>query len=166
VFTINNECDLVHKDVSLGDLGVVLSARASLLRTTEGDEKRDRGLMNRLLQDRHMSPWETPVHLFAVTAPTPYVYEFLKYSWAPSNHLPRLVERFEKEKSLPSLSTFFWPVDTRSLMDFINEAGKSDSTLLRKFAKGTGELYRQSMPWGFDVFLRQTWKGEPNFFAS
>jgi thymidylate synthase (FAD) len=60
-----------------------------------------------------------------------------------------------------SYTQFYWTVNARSLMNFINlRADVNAQWEIRQYAEALARAFREIMPWTWDAFLQFYWRGE------
>lgn len=204
-----------------GDRGVVQAARVSVGQGLKGEEK-DRNLINYLIRNQHMTPFEHAVFKFHVKCPIFVARQWFRHRWGSYNEISGRYTEFKEEFYLPqhyrkqvsknyefksfetdevhifdeeissfyekafnlykslmerkvarelarivlplSLYTqFYWTVNARSLMNFINlRADKHAQWEIRQYALAIAIIFRDLMPWTFEAFLKFGFTGESN----
>jgi len=202
-----------------GDNAVVQAARVSVGQGFKGEE-RDRKLVQYLMRNQHMTPFEHAVFKFHIKCPIFVARQWFRHRWGSYNEISGRYTEFKEEFYLPqfyrkqvtknyefkpftdgeiedleksilefydrayalyrdliereiarelarivlplSLYTqFYWTVNARSLMNFINlRADKHAQWEIRQYALVIARIFKELMPWTFDAFMKYTFSGE------
>jgi thymidylate synthase (FAD) len=123
----------------------VAAARVSLRReelslrdSTPGQVEKDRGLLVRLMRDRHTSPFEHVVFQFRIRAPIFVVRQWFRHRWASYNE--------ESGRYVKLKDEFYLPAQLRArvgkAMDYAYEPLEPERNQM--FRRRINELYRQA----------------------
>ncbi len=56
---------------------------------------------------------------------------------------------------------FYWTVNARSLMNFVSlRADEHAQWEIRQYAQALADIFRRTMPWTYEAFLRHAWRGK------
>lgn len=56
---------------------------------------------------------------------------------------------------------FYWTINARSLMNFINlRADASAQWEIRQYAEAIAKIFKMKMPWTWEAFVQHVWRGE------
>jgi thymidylate synthase (FAD) len=56
---------------------------------------------------------------------------------------------------------FYWTINARSLMNFINlRADASAQWEIRQYAEAIAKIFKAKMPWTWEAFVQYVWRGE------
>lgn len=125
------------------DFTIAASARVSLSREldslTGDNQERDRGLINRLMRDRHTSPFEAAVFQFRIRAPLFVNRQWLRHRWASYNE--------ESARYTELVDEFFVPDELRRQVgkpmdySFLPLAGDELKQRIRDHLAASRQLY-------------------------
>ncbi|HED03504.1 MAG TPA: FAD-dependent thymidylate synthase [Candidatus Fraserbacteria bacterium] len=60
-----------------------------------------------------------------------------------------------------SYTQFYWTVNARSLMNFVNlRADEGAQWEMRQYAEALAQIFEQTMPWSWEAFVNFYWSGE------
>ena len=56
---------------------------------------------------------------------------------------------------------FYWTINARSLMNFINlRADAGAQWEIRQYAEAIAKIFKAKMPWTWEAFVQYVWRGE------
>ncbi|MBP7796799.1 MAG: FAD-dependent thymidylate synthase [Elusimicrobiales bacterium] len=121
-----------------GDLKVVLAARVSFDMTPKGDE-RDKKLIEYLLKNGHLTPFEHSVFQFHVKCPIFIARQWMRHRWGSFNEVSSRYTEVKDEFYIPKQ---FRVQDTKNKQGSIDDSSLPNDKLLKEYENAIENSYR------------------------
>jgi len=121
-----------------GDLKVVLAARVSFDMTPKGDE-RDKKLIEYLLKNGHLTPFEHSVFQFHVKCPIFIARQWMRHRWGSFNEVSSRYTEVKDEFYIPKQ---FRVQDTKNKQGSIEDSSLPNDKLLKEYENAIENSYR------------------------
>lgn len=121
-----------------GDLKVVLAARVSFDMTPKGDEK-DKKLLEYLLKNGHLTPFEHSVFQFHVKCPIFIARQWMRHRWGSFNEVSSRYTEVKEEFYIPKK---FRVQDIKNRQGSVEDPSLPNDKLLKEYENAIENSYR------------------------